>query len=126
MSRLRTAATGPELAIRHELYRRGLRYRVNVSSLPGRPDIVLTRARIAVFVDGCFWHGCPSHAVVPKANAQWWSEKLTATRARDERNDRALRAAGWTVVRVWEHDSPPRVANRIERLWRAHTGRVNQ
>lgn len=118
MSNLRTAGTGPELAIRHELHRRGLRYRVNVASLPGRPDIVLTRARIAIFVDGCFWHGCPEHAVAPKSNAEWWRSKLEANVARDRRDAARLHEAGWTVVRAWEHESPVLVADAIEQLWR--------
>lgn len=123
MSRQRTAGTEPELAVRRELHRRGLRYRVNVRGLPGRPDIVFTRARIAVQVDGCFWHGCPDHAVAPKANADWWLAKLAANRERDARNDRALSAEGWLVVRVWEHEEPLTVADRVEAAWRARTGR---
>ena len=123
MSRQRTTGTEPELAIRRELHRRGLRFRVNVTGLPGRPDIVFTRARIAVQVDGCFWHGCPDHAVAPKANAGWWREKLAANRERDSRNDRALSADGWLVVRVWEHEEPLEVADRVEAAWRARTGR---
>ena len=122
MSGLRTAGTGPELALRQELHRRGLRYRVNVRNLPGCPDIALTRARIAVFVDGCFWHGCPEHAVAPKANAEWWRSKLDANVARDQRNDATLRESGWIVVRAWEHQSPVAVANDIEHLWRDRIG----
>jgi len=118
MSGLRTAGTGPELALRWELHRRGLRYRVNVKNLSGRPDIALTRARVAVFVDGCFWHGCPEHAVAPKANAEWWRVKLDANVARDRRNDAVLQNSGWVVVRAWEHDDPVRVADAIERLSR--------
>lgn len=123
MSRLRTTGTGPELALRRELHRRGLRYRVNVPGLPGRPDIVLTRARIAVQMDGCFWHGCPDHAVAPRSNAAWWSDKLAGNRARDQRNDAALRDAGWLVLRVWEHVPPSAAADLIERAWRSRTGR---
>src|SRR4051794_36274002 len=81
MARLPTTRTGPEMGLRRMLHSRGLRYHTNVRGLPGRPDIVFTRARIAVQVDGCFWHGCPLHAVAPKANAEWWSEKLAANRA---------------------------------------------
>lgn len=123
MSRQRTTGTEPELAVRRELHRRGLRYRVNVRGLPGCPDIVFTRARIVVQVDGCFWHGCPDHAVAPKANADWWSAKLAANRERDARNDRALSADGWLVVRVWEHEEPLEVADRVEAAWRARAGR---
>jgi DNA mismatch endonuclease (patch repair protein) len=123
MSGLRTAGTGPELELRRELHRRGLRFRVNARGLPGRPDVVLTRARIAVFVDGCFWHGCPEHAVAPKANAAWWRSKLDANRARDERDTSALDANGWLVIRAWEHESPQAVAAEVERLWRRRTQR---
>lgn len=99
---------------------------MNVRDLPGRPDIVLSRARIAVQVDGCFWHGCPDHAIAPKSNADWWRSKLEATRQRDERNDRVLTAEGWFVMRVWEHEDPSDAADRIETEWRARTGRTSQ
>lgn len=118
MSELATAGTGPELALRRELQRRGLRYRVNVRTLPGSPDIALTRAMIAVFVDGCFWHSCPEHAVAPKANAEWWRTKLDANIARDRRDETRLWNSGWLVVRVWEHQEPAPMAEVIERLWR--------
>lgn len=123
MSRQRTAGTRPELAIRSELHRRGLRFRVNVGDLPGRPDIVFTRARIAVQVDGCFWHGCPEHGSVPKSNTEWWRTKLEANRERDVRNDAKLSAYGWLVIRVWEHEDPSAVADTIEAGWCARTGR---
>jgi len=118
MSTLRTTGTKPELALRRELHRRGLRYRVNVRALPGRPDIALTRARIAVFVDGCFWHGCPDHAVAPKANADWWRSKLDANVTRDRRTEEHFRESGWLVVRAWEHEDPAEVADVVERAWR--------
>src|SRR5438105_437916 len=85
--------TGPELALRRELHRRGLRFRVDhppVSGLQCRADMVFTRARVAVFVDGCFWHGCPEHGTLPRANGEWWRAKLEANAARDRRNDLAL------------------------------------
>lgn len=114
MSSLRTVGTGPEFAVRRELHRRGLRFRVNVSDLPGRRDIVLTRAKVAIFVDGCFWHGCLQHAVAPKANASWWRAKLDANVARDRRNGSTLQESGWLVVRVWGHESPVAAADMIE------------
>jgi DNA mismatch endonuclease, patch repair protein len=123
MSSLRTVGTEPEWALRRELHRRGLRYRVNVRTLPGCPDIALTRARIAIFVDGCFWHGCPKHAVAPKSNAEWWRSKLEANVVRDRRNDATLREAGWIVVRAWEHDSKNAVADVIEQVWVSRLGR---
>jgi len=125
MSALRTTGTEPELALRRELHARGLRFRLNARNLPGRPDIVLSRARIAVFVDGCFWHGCPQHAVAPKANAAWWRTKLDGNRARDERNTTALHEAGWLVIRAWEHENPSVVADIVDRKWRERTGRMS-
>ena len=124
MARQRTTGTGPELALRREFHRRGLRFRVNVQDLPGWPDIVFTRARLAVQVDGCFWHGCSTHAVAPKANADWWRAKIAANRERDARNDRLLAEGGWLVLRAWEHEAPGQVADRIEQEWRDRTGRT--
>ena len=123
MSKQRTNGTAPELAVRRELHRRGLRFRVNMRGIPGRPDIVFTRARIAVQIDGCFWHGCSDHGVAPKANAEWWESKLAANRARDLRNDELLIKAGWLVIRSWEHEPHVEVVDKIEREWRTRTGR---
>ena len=111
--------TGPELALRRELHRRGLRYRVEVRlpELPRRRmDIVFTRARLVVLVDGCFWHGCPQHATSARANAEYWAAKLQANLIRDRDTDQQLTAAGWTVLRVWEHEEPVDAANRVEGL----------
>ena len=108
--------TSPELALRRELHRRGMRYRVDYPPVPGlrcRADVVFTRARLAIFVDGCFWHCCPIHATRPAANADWWLAKLEANVARDRRNDRELSAAGWSVLRCWEHETAGEVADRI-------------
>ncbi len=89
--------------------------------------MAFTRARLAVFVDGCFWHCCPLHATQPKNNAEWWSAKLAANVARDRRQEAQLQKAGWTVVRVWEHESASAAADRIEASWRtllaSHRGR---
>lgn len=95
------------MALRRELHRLGLRYRVDRVVIPGvrrRADVIFTRARIAVFVDGCFWHGCPTHGTRPKANAEWWVNKLEGNVARDRDTDRRLRDAGWQMVRIWEHE----------------------
>jgi DNA mismatch endonuclease (patch repair protein) len=112
------------MALRRELHRRGMRFRIHVASLPGRPDIVLTRARIAVFVDGCFWHACPDHGTLPKNNRGWWREKLTANVERDGRNDRLLSEQGWLAVHLWEHTTPEEGANRVENLWLKQIGRA--
>ncbi len=90
------------------------------STLPGRPDFVFARAKLAVFVDGCFWHGCPLHATWPKTNAAFWRAKLLANRARDRAVTRTLRARGWRVLRIWQHALRPRHAPRtLTRLRRA-------
>ncbi|GAA4617835.1 very short patch repair endonuclease [Saccharopolyspora hordei] len=114
--------TQPELRVRRALHRRGLRFLVDAAP-PGtnrrrRADIVLRGARMAVFVDGCFWHSCPEHAHLPKNNREWWRRKLEGIVRRDRDTDRELTAAGWLVVRVWEHEDPEAAADRIARLAR--------
>ncbi len=121
MQTLRRRDTAPEIALRSLLHRRGLRFRVDAkpeATLRGRADIVFSRARVAVYVDGCFWHGCPQHATWPKANAAWWREKIGANQVRDARSDAALTSLGWKVVRVWEHEASEHAARGIERLVR--------
>lgn len=107
--------TAPELRLRSLLHRRGLRYRLDVAPLGGRrrADIVFTRARVAVFVDGCFWHGCPEHFKLPRTNRDWWREKIGRNLRRDADTTQQLREAGWCVVRAWEHEDPAEVANRV-------------
>ena len=109
MSRQRRRDTGPELAVRQRLHALGYRYRVDHRPLPdlrARGDLVFTRARVVVFVDGCFWHRCPRHATSPRHNGEWWRAKLDANVARDRATDRRLADAGWRVVRIWEHEAP--------------------
>ncbi|MCA9758695.1 MAG: very short patch repair endonuclease [Candidatus Eisenbacteria bacterium] len=121
MQRTPQRDTPPERALRSRLHRMGLRFWVDRrpdSSVRSRADIVFPRARVAVFVDGCFWHGCPEHATWPKANGAWWKAKIEANRERDRRSTAALRHAGWRVVRVWEHEDPTRVAKRIANIVR--------
>jgi DNA mismatch endonuclease, patch repair protein len=116
MQAQRSWDTKPELALRSELHRRGLRYRVHRRPLPElrrEADVVFARARVAVFLDSCFWHGCPEHASWPKANARWWREKIERNRQRDRDTDSQLRAAGWLPVRVWEHEDPAEAAARV-------------
>ncbi|WP_243841399.1 very short patch repair endonuclease [Mycobacterium sp. DL592] len=121
MSRQRTRDTGPEMLLRRELHRRGLRYRVD-ASLPGMPrrraDILFTRAKVAVFVDGCFWHGCREHKTAPTTNAPWWAAKLTRNVERDRETDGHLISMGWTVRRVWEHEDITHAAADIEQIVR--------
>lgn len=113
--------TKPELALRSLLHRAGLRYRVDARPLRGvrrRADIVFPKERVAVFVDGCFWHGCPEHMRASKKNAEAWKAKLEGNRARDAETNELLRTAGWTVIRIWEHENPAEAAGRVTRAVR--------
>lgn len=120
MSRLARRDTGPELALRRVLHRRGLRYFVHRRPLPElrrQADVVFPTSKVAVFVDGCFWHGCPDHGRrVHRTNGWYWPEKIRGNVERDRDTDARLSAAGWTVVRVWEHDDPTAAAERIHHL----------
>ncbi|MBM9621388.1 very short patch repair endonuclease [Streptomyces zhihengii] len=108
--------TGCEVAVRRILHAEGLRYRVHYP-VPGmarrKIDIAFSRAKVAVFLDGCFWHGCPQHATQPKSNAAWWREKLDRNMARDRETNLHLESEGWTVLRFWEHEAPANVATRV-------------
>ena len=110
--------TKPEVAIRSSLHRRGRRFRTHLRIVHGsghvRPDIVFTRARLAVFVDGCFWHRCPIHGNLPRKNTDYWLPKLTRNVERDVATDRALHAAGWHVLRIWEHVSAEEAACAVD------------
>lgn len=113
--------TSPELAVRRLLHASGLRYRVDYRLAPplrARADIVFTRTRVAVFIDGCFWHGCPIHATHPKRNSAYWGPKLRRNIERDRATERALVERGWMVLRYWEHESPAEVARAIEAVVR--------
>ncbi|MCV7440809.1 very short patch repair endonuclease [Mycobacterium paraense] len=118
MQRQKTRDTEPELAIRRLLHARGLRYRVDYPPLAGmrrRADLVFGPAKVAVFVDGCFWHGCPQHGQrATTANTSYWRDKVTRNATRDREIDAALLAMGWLSIRVWEHEEPAAVADRIE------------
>jgi DNA mismatch endonuclease, patch repair protein len=125
MSKLGRRDTLPERAIRSELHRRGLRFRVDRAPLPSlrsRADIVFGPARVAVYVDGCFWHSCPEHGTRPKSNAEWWNRKLDRNQERDRETDRVLRENGWTVVRIWEHEDPVAAADRVQAAVRGQEG----
>jgi DNA mismatch endonuclease, patch repair protein len=118
-----------ERALRSTLHRRGLRFRKHAAPVPGlrcRPDVVFTRQRVVVFVDGCFWHRCPIHGTDSKANDSYWRPKLDANVARDRRNDRALAAAGWTVLRFWAHEPVDDMAHEVVFALRRSTRRPHQ
>lgn len=109
--------TRPELRLRSALHRRGLRFRVqrhvSAGNISVRPDVVFGPAKTAVFVDGCFWHGCPDHGTSPRNNRWYWKPKLERNRRRDQVVDEALRRAGWSVVRIWEHEGPSEAVARV-------------
>lgn len=124
MKRVRTKDTAPELALRKLLFAAGLRYRIHYkpkSVALGRSniDIAFPGKKIAVFIDGCFWHGCPDHGTIPKANQAWWAEKLASNRARDNRVTISLTEAGWEVLRFWTHEAPRSMAAIV--VERIHT-----
>lgn len=126
MARQATRDTEPELLLRRGLHRLGFRYRVD-HALPGMPrrraDILFTRAKVAVFVDGCFWHGCPEHKTAPANNAAWWTAKLARNVERDRETDAHLRSLDWTVVRVWEHQDMTAAAHDIGRILQSEANR---
>lgn len=109
----------PEVQLRSGLHRRGLRFRVDLpircgNGRPVRPDIVFPRAHVVVFVDGCFWHGCPIHGKPPKSNARYWDAKIALNQDRDTRQSAALNANGWTVLRIWEHEPVEQAISAVE------------
>lgn len=118
MQRQRERDTAPELRLRRELHRRGLRYRLDSPVVPGtrgrRVDITFGPAKVAIFVDGCFWHGCPEHGQrTHDINGWYWPDKIAGNKVRDADTDERLASAGWLVVRTWEHDDPTVAAERI-------------
>ena len=119
----RSRDTSPELAVRRLLHAAGLRYRVDYRpepSLRRTADIVFTKQRVAIFIDGCYWHACPEHGTAHATNATYWSEKLQRNVARDADTTARLEAAGWTVLRFWEHENPTEVASEVAGTIRAY------
>lgn len=129
MAGLARRDTRPELLLRSELHRRGLRYRVQFK-VPGNNrrtiDIAFTRVRLAVYVDGCFWHGCPEHHVQPRANSEWWRWKIERNQTRDADTDRELLAAGWEVLRIWEHVPAGEAATAVEEAYRLRSASLSR
>ncbi|MDO8309008.1 MAG: very short patch repair endonuclease [Actinomycetota bacterium] len=130
MQSIKSRDTEPEMALRRILHAMGLRYRVNRRPLPGvrrTADLVFSPAKVAVFMDGCFWHHCPDHAADPKTNSEYWKPKLERNVERDRETDSLLDSEGWLSVRVWEHEDPRAAAKRVARIVRqrrkSHAGR---
>lgn len=130
MQRQRRTRTAPEMAVRRHLHARGFRYRVDASlplaGIRRRADILFTRAQVAVFVDGCFWHSCPQHGTTPKSNREWWVTKLAANVARDAGTDRRLADSGWISLRIWEHEDPGDAAERVAQIVRTRVPHLDR
>jgi DNA mismatch endonuclease (patch repair protein) len=121
MSRVHRHDTPIEVALRRAVWKRGVRFRVHLSGVEGRPDFGSKGLKIAVFVDGCFWHGCPMCYVAPNRNAKFWRDKVTYNKRRRREVVRSLEGDGWTVVQVWGHEidrNLPKVAQRVDRVFR--------
>jgi DNA mismatch endonuclease, patch repair protein len=129
MRGIRRRDTGPEKALRTALHRRGLRFRVDHPIIDGhprpvRPDIVFARAKVAVFVDGCYWHGCPEHGQrETRRNSSYWTAKIARNRERDSEQEERLQRAGWRVLRFWEHENPSELTDVVAAVLRARTVR---
>ena len=123
MKRMPTKDSKPELRLRKAIYGLGFRYRLHRKDLPGKPDIAFGPAKVAVFVDGCFWHNCPEHGTIPKNNREWWLEKFQRNRERDTLKDEQLKEMGWLPVHVWEHEDPDTAARNIKKLIKERLGK---
>ncbi|WP_420796326.1 very short patch repair endonuclease [Brevibacillus thermoruber] len=128
MARIKGKNTKPEQLLRKELFRLGLRYRINVKSLPGKPDIVFPKYKTAVFVNGCFWHGHSDckYFVLPKTRREWWLRKINETKRRDERNIHELESKGWNVIIIWECEIRNNPKGKARQLYQIITGSVNE
>lgn len=125
----RNRDTKPELAVRRLVHGAGLRYRVASrpeATVRYTADLVFAGPKVAVFIDGCFWHSCPWHGVRPKSNVDYWDVKLDANRSRDERVNSLLKRHGWRVLRYWEHEEPERVAQKIVNVVRSRSERLTR
>ena len=118
----RSRDTKPEMAVRSAVHRRGIRFRVSARPQPElarTADLVLRKTRIAVFVDGCFWHGCPDHHTQPATNSRYWADKIARNVERDSETTAYLQQTGWTVLRFWEHEDPEAVADQVQQAVQA-------
>ena len=115
MKKQRIFDTKPESEIAKACFAKGLRYRKNVEipEVKTRGDLVFRKHNLVVFIDGCFWHGCPWHYKTPKTRSEWWDAKTEKNRTRDKRKTKQLRKLGWKVIRIWEHTEPEKAAEKI-------------
>ena len=116
MQSVRSKDSKIEIAFRKVLWQAGYRYRKNVNDYFGKPDIVLKKYRTVIFIDSCFWHGCPKHLRVPKSNVDYWSNKIKKNKQRDEAINREYKNSGWQVVRIWEHDIKTSLEETMRKL----------
>jgi len=120
MRAVKSANTTLEVTFRRALWKAGIRgWRLHKRSLPGKPDLVFSRARVAVFIDSCFWHGCSTHLRMPKSNLDYWKAKIARNKARDEATTKELKNLGWHVIRFWEHDLRQRLEGCVSKVKRA-------
>lgn len=112
MAKIKSKDTKPELIVRHYLWSRGYRYRKNMKSLPGSPDIVLKKYKVVIFIHGCFWHGHSIDGHIPHSNTGYWKEKIGHNKERDQRNKENLKRSGWRVMTIWECQLKPSVRNK--------------
>ncbi len=124
MSRIRGRNTAPETILRKALWAQGMRYRIHARTPVGRPDVVFPGRRVAVFIDGCFWHGCPEHYVRPRTRNAFWDAKLADNVARDRRQTLELETQGWRVLRVWEHEVFEALDDVVERVRTCFDGAI--
>ncbi|MFJ5611934.1 very short patch repair endonuclease [Streptomyces sp. NPDC093221] len=121
--------TKPEKALRQAVHSLGLRYKVSIRPLPKvrrTADLVFTRVRLAVFMDGCFWHGCPGHHTLSATNTDYWTKKYEVNRRRDRQTDEWLREAGWEVLRFWEHEDPKTAAQGVREVYNRRRNEIDQ
>ena len=115
MSQIKSSKTKPEIAVRKLIWKKGYRYRIG-HGLPGKPDIVFPSYRTVVFIDGCFWHGCPQHCRMPSSNVSYWKQKISGNKKRDKRTNTQLKKDGWKVIRIWEHSIKKNPQKTVERI----------
>lgn len=116
MREVKSENTQLEIIVRSALWKRGLRFRKNVKSLPGKPDIVFSRLRLAIFIDSCFWHGCPYHFRMPKSNVNYWNEKINRNKQRDEELNKKYKEMNWKIIRIWEHEIMKDLESIIDKI----------